>query len=359
MVKGGSSTQKSSAQVSMPVLPFEERFEERLKLLERKVDELTVENQSLKLKISSAEGKNLKLTNKVEHLTKTVEELQLRSMNKNLIFFNIAEEPNENCKHVLKNFFRTSLKMEAETIENVFSYVDIAHRLGRSTQNNTRPILVSFTAREGVNTVRSYGKNLKNTEFRISEQLPKEIRAKQAALLPKVKTMKSLQPNVKTYLKNDKLFHDGRVVDPEFTKNPLADAPNNQVSLSYAQLSHSAIVTEQRSRFQGHAIRISSLRDAKAAWDALFQDFGIASGTHLIYAYRYVDPGSGTVIAGHSDDGEWAAGSVLSGYLDSQDHRNLFVAVSRTHGGVDLGKKRYTIIEQVMKNAVTTLSSNV
>lgn len=151
---------------------------------------------------------------------------------------------------------------------------------------------------------------------------------------------------------DDKLVHDGRVRDPEYVKNPIHLQPNNRLAMPYARLTHSEIKTEKGSSFQGHSCTTKSLQEARAALDSIYQDTHSSNATHVMYAYRITDAASDVVICGHNDDGEWSAGAQLARLLDSSGKNNTIVMVTRKYGGQDLGKLRFTLIENVAKNAL-------
>lgn len=202
-------------------------------------------------------------------------------------------------------------------------------------------------------------KECKIKDYRVSDQLPRELRARRTALIPKLQEVKDdAGPNAKVSLKGDRILCDGELLDSQFKKNPIRNAPGNPVVQEYDNIIHSAPVIEQGSLFQGHADSICSLRDAQASHDALLQDFDVADGNHITYAYRLRDGSSRLMIVGHSDDGEWTAGGRLASLLQERQADNVFIAVSRKYGGKDLGRRRFVLLRQVASDALDRLGIN-
>ena len=95
-------------------------------------------------------------------------DLKSRSMRDNLLFFNIPQSQDEDCAAIVMNFCKEKLHIEnAETIR-----LDRAHRIGKRQPNKTRPIVIKFNFHQDKENVRKQAKQLKGTNFGISEQFP-------------------------------------------------------------------------------------------------------------------------------------------------------------------------------------------
>lgn len=120
----------------------------------------------------------------------------------------------------------------------------------------------------------------------------------------------------------------------------------------------SAPVTEKKSTFVARACHVDSPTQAHAyIAHLLATDKRAAKATHNIAAYRIRSPAS----AGSSgaimyqdcdDDGETAAGGRLLHLLQVMDVWDVLVVVSRWYGGVKLGPDRFSIINNVARQAV-------
>ena len=120
----------------------------------------------------------------------------------------------------------------------------------------------------------------------------------------------------------------------------------------------SAVVTEKKSTFVARACDVKSPQQAKNSLVHLLDtDKRAAKATHNITAYRIrspAAPGSTTEITYQDcdDDGETAAGGRLLHLLQVMDVWDILVVVSRWYGGVKLGPDRFSIINNVARDAV-------
>ena len=140
---------------------------------------------------------------------------------------------------------------------------------------------------------------------------------------------------------------DGHTIPGNFSKNPLVCSPGNRVVFAYDDLHHSDVITESGHKFQAHMLTINSLQKPKAALTSLHQNVDVASSEHLLYAYRLLDMPSSTVVEGHNDDRDWAAGSIVARTLADKRINNVLLAISHREGPASLGKRRLTILNDL------------
>ena len=123
------------------------------------------------------------------------------------------------------------------------------------------------------------------------------------------------------------------------------------------QWSLSAPITEKKSTFLARACTITSPVHARACISHLLAtDKRASKATHNITAYRIRIPASGSinevVYQDYDDDGETAAGERLLHLLQRMDVWGLLVVVSRWYGGIKLGPDRFSIINNIAREAV-------
>ncbi len=117
-------------------------------------------------------------------------------------------------------------------------------------------------------------------------------------------------------------------------------------------------ITEKKSTFLARACSVKSPIQVKTFIAHLLDtDKRAAKATHNINAYRIRSPASGgsmieLTYQDCDDDGESAAGGRLLHLLQVMDVWNLLVVVSRWYGGVKLGPDRFSIINNVAREAV-------
>lgn len=334
----------------------------RIENLLQRLEVVEEANSVLNLRVTSLEGQNIRSQNELSDLKSQVEDLTYRSMRFNLLFHELEEKRDENLKAAIRNFLTNNMKIPAAKMskDNKPSdiNIDIAHRLGKYQAGKNRVVVASFTTKSAVDLIKTHGKHLKGSPFRVTEQLPREMRARRIAQVPKLLELREKAPDAKTVMVRDKLLHDGKTIPTPFTKNPLDIIPGNPEVMSYQDdIKHTDTMEEKKSRFQGHCAEVTSLPHVRAAIDAMYQDGQSASATHIIYAYRIRDPASNMTVSGHSDNGEWGAASLLAGVLERQHLDNVFVAVTRKYGGEDMGQRRFTIISEMGEKAVGLLDS--
>lgn len=170
----------------------------------RDVDNLTKQIKGM----CSDEGKisttldELKKDN--ERLKEELVNVNMSSMRNNLLFYNIPENPDENCVNVVKAFCGEMLKIEqSETKIRIAE----SYRIGKPGDKN-RPILVKFQSPDVRDLVKKNSKELRETNFGISEQLPIEIQKRRREKLPLLKQLR--ERDVKAYFVRDKIFVGGR-----------------------------------------------------------------------------------------------------------------------------------------------------
>lgn len=313
---------------------------------------MKIDNYRLALRVTSLEGNNIRLQNELSDLSSQVEDITYRNMQRNLIFQEIEENKNENVKDSVYSFMKERLKLTKKLQSDVT--IDIAHRMGKFRQGQVRPIVACFTTREAVDIVKRHASNLKGTSFRISPQLPREMRARRIAQIPVMKDLRQKYPESKILLVKDTLIQDGKPLENNFRINPIKSSPDPSVTYNFkTDISHGEVLTEKNSIFQAHGIRVGSLTEVQAAKRALFQDGKVADCTHIIYSYALTDETSGMKITGHDDDGEWGAAASLSALLNQRD--GVFIAVVRKYGGVNLGQRRFAIINELGSKMIESL----
>ena len=120
----------------------------------------------------------------------------------------------------------------------------------------------------------------------------------------------------------------------------------------------SAPVTEKKSTFLARVCSVKAPQQAKACVIHLLEtDKRAAKATHNITAYRIrsaANAGSTSKITYQdcNDDGETAAGGRLLHLLQVMDVWDILVVVSRWYGGVRLGPDRFSIINNVAREAI-------
>ena len=136
--------------------------------------------------------------------------MQCRSMRDNLIVSGIPETHGENAQEVLKTFMKTKLNLPVDKVNGII--LDRTHRMGKQSATTPRPIITKFKFHQDKIDVMSKGPQLKNTNYGLSHQFPKEINDRRKILVPIMK--KARTATKRAYISVDKLY-----IDDELYKN--------------------------------------------------------------------------------------------------------------------------------------------
>lgn len=133
-------------------------------------------------------------------------DMQCRSMRDNLLFYRIPEERGEtddDCMRKVLEFIENTLE-----IENAQREIKLhrAHRMGKYDQSKIRPIVAKFAYYPDREKVRKNAGKLKNTNYGISQQFPREIMDTRKKLVPIMKAARAKGQDA--YIVVDKLYID-------------------------------------------------------------------------------------------------------------------------------------------------------
>jgi len=133
-------------------------------------------------------------------------DMEARSRRNNLLFGYIPEATNENCYQTICNFLATHLGLDQGLS------ISRVHRLGRYSRDSTRPIIAQFIDWRDTELVLSKAKLLRNTDFSINRDYPKEIAQARKKLWSDFKDLRAANPNSKVIMAYPaKVIIDGRV----------------------------------------------------------------------------------------------------------------------------------------------------
>lgn len=123
---------------------------------------------TLRAEVDAINTNTTELTHRVYDIDGRLDVIENRSRSDNLIFYNLPDtNPKETyTQHCLE---RLQLTIEPKDIER-------AHRLGRHTNNNKRPIIVKFSSFKTKESILSNGLKLKGTNFSIGEDFTHPVR---------------------------------------------------------------------------------------------------------------------------------------------------------------------------------------
>ncbi|XP_069114412.1 uncharacterized protein [Argopecten irradians] len=182
--------------------------EKSQQFLSDKFEQDNKEMKSLSMEINSIKAHLDTTLLQCKNLSKSVVDLQSRSMRDNLLFFGIQEvnesdtTVREDCIQLVRDLCRDKLN-----IDNVA--IDRAHRFGEKRGEKPRPIVAKFSSYHQREDVRKNSRKLIGSDIYISEQYPKEIQAVRQELWPICK--KARDEGKRAVIVKDKLYIDGNL----------------------------------------------------------------------------------------------------------------------------------------------------
>ena len=334
------------------------------------IKELTNESDAIKQQLYSTQGKVARLELKNQHLEEKLILYETKSMEKDLVFYNVKDSADETYIDLKDSILRIMKEDMQIPVNELYSKnnlggeirPDTITRMGKYSMGKRRPVIVTFVTKSGRNTVyaRRYTANLKQPiKVRVSENYPAITREKRKAQIQTLKTLKTSfgATSSKIVMSKDKILVNGKPRNCQaFVRNPLSEI--SPFSISYEKLEHSKIITDNKSIFQAHILPIHSKDQASAARNAIYQNPDLSTATHLIYAYKFGSIRSGdSVESGFSDDNEIEGGSLLMSLIEMENRSDVFICVSRIKNGPNIGPARFTHIktcaQELLQNGST------
>jgi len=169
--------------------------------LKQKVQEEEIVQKTLQNGISQVQEKTMNNTSEIEQLRRRINSLEAYSRRDNLLFLNIPEETEENCREKISKIIEDKLKVTDVKLSRI-------HRLGAYKEGVTRAIIARFhffPKREEVWRKRYL---LKGTSLVIKEDFPEDIHNARQSLTPVYNHIKFL--GAKARLIQDTIVIDGR-----------------------------------------------------------------------------------------------------------------------------------------------------
>ena len=190
--------------------------------LEKSLEFVQESIEALSERVAAQEKKISELEKGVNELTKNAKlekeraiKLESHSRRNNLTFYGIPEGKNENSSNTestLFSFMENNLKLKEEDIDEIS--IGRVHRLGKqnASDGKPQPIIAKFTFHKNKQFILSNACTLAGTDFRISQDFPREMVEIRRGLVNVLKEEKKRGRNAK--LIYEKLCIDGRLYKP-------------------------------------------------------------------------------------------------------------------------------------------------
>ncbi|GAA6003472.1 hypothetical protein JCM10207_000348 [Rhodosporidiobolus poonsookiae] len=128
----------------------------------------------------------------------------------------------------------------------------------------------------------------------------------------------------------------------------------------HARIQSTGTVTERKSTFQGHAVKVRTVEEATLALQHILTLKKVNKASHNILAWRLAGPpaslsgagNKGLTLEGSDCNGEAPAGKNLLELLHKLGVQDVLLVVTRWYGGVPMGPARFQVINAVGKQAL-------
>ncbi len=290
----------------------------------------------------------------IDVLKREVVDQQARSMQNNILVHDIPESRDENCAEKVKEALTKCGFTESYSVERI-------HRLGSIDKNASRPrpIIARLQSYRQTESVLKFGR-AKRGDIKITPQFPAELRSRRRELNDIAEDMRKKDRNVKTKIAGDTLYVNGeRQVDrlPRPSTQELlcaSEAENLEAKdPSIWQATHSKTV--DGSTFTVRAVSVSSIRECRAMYKTLLMNPKNASAAHNTAAFHLYKPNGAISDTGYTDDGEHGIGRLVRDAIIESNGKNVAVFVTRHYGGRHIGSKRFTVVKDLVKQAVASV----
>ena len=325
------------------------------------IQRLSIENQQLKRNVTRLEGLTTKMQDQIDIIHKRLLNSEQAITSKNVVMSNVDEvksKAKEDCEQTVKTIMISEMKIPQDRIYTCGNItgdikIDSAYRLGKRSRFS-RPLVVKFCDTRSKKIFFSYVQNLKGTKINISDDLPSEMRERRISQIPVMKDLKLKSGrDVKISMIKDQLIVDGKVRDPQFSRNKLkyGQCLTQLKPVNEDQYSMCKSTPDGKNSFTAFACEISSQDEACRSHESLFQLAEVAKATHRVYAYA-LEGERGSKNYGHDDDAEFGASTKILQKLNSKGIVNYYVCITRSYGG-KMGKARFDTYEELATQALS------
>ena len=238
--------------------------------------------------------------------------------------------------------------------------IEVVHRIGPKPDNkntNKRQLVAKISRRDYVDKILASTKNdgpFDKDAIRITRQVPTQDRHATAKLYHIADIIKKKAPRAEVNVEGQAIYVNGNrrkpPLNPPTLEETLTTEPNTVDTLNNIKFYFSDCIAEKNSTFIAVSTPIVSIQDARRAYLAISRVPGIASASHLITAYI-----SKQGDFDYIDDGDHGLGRFTFGILEEKELDGIMIFLSRDYGGIHLGKRRYTIINTIVKQAIGKL----
>jgi hypothetical protein len=234
--------------------------------------------------------------------------------------------------------------------------IERAHRMGPKRDKGSRIIVARLSRQDDVDYILEKTRPPKGTVFnklaiRVTPQLPNDLRHARAKMHYLADEFRSANNRVKIKVYEDKFTVDGttrrdKVTPP--TTGQILEIDQAEMS----QLRDYKFICSDEKMVKGSSFRIyihpaRSIEDVRTAYKAILAIPEAAKCTHVISAYNLQGTGKG-----YQDDGDFGFGQQMLRTMIDKGQDGYVFFLTRQYGGTHLGRKRFQIVHELIKQAI-------
>ena len=272
-----------------------------------------------------------------------------------ILIFGIIEKDKENCKEVVKNFFKNTMGIQTE-IEVV-----AASRRGKASQ---RPMWIQL-ANAGVkgliysNVTKLKGKKNENERgYRIQDNLPEtmaEPKQRQRQIVVENRKLADGQQQTMSFKKGQLYINNDvykKKVQVPNAKSMLKMDTQELTETKDLQVTGGHTESEGGSKFVSYVCKVGNLQEVRKAY--LHMRRLHSEAHHVTMAYRLTSIDK-AYDEDYLDDREFNAGRKILQKLIDQKIESVAVFVIRYYGGKHIGTKRFEIHQRLVDKCLLDL----
>ena len=335
--------------------------------LSDKLGQVVDKNEEISDQIDSLEDRMCILENKLKRsetlnrrLSDQVTDLQTRSMKENIIFSfdkdsdfgrSLGKEADgENCSDIVRQFL--CRVMGVSNVDTL--YITVAHRIGTKNPNYPRSIIAKFPIAKEIELVMRHANRLRDTNHRISKQIPASVRERTQFAWSDFKDKKK-NPANNARLDNGKMYVKGRL-QQQYLPPVLPAISTDDEDIPTFNIAASNPITEKGSTFTGYAAEVKSMDDVSVVLDQTLMIDGAADANHRIYAYS-INQGR-TIVENFDSDGDHGIGlELLRKMQEGSVSNKIWITTRKCHSDFShIGNKRFDHAKAVCAEASAALT---
>lgn len=289
----------------------------------------------------------------ISTLQAKVTDLTARSMQDNVLLHNVPENPDENIQDVFNELLsKIGLNPASVNVEKI-------HRIGAKLSSRPRLIVTKLSSHKMKESILQAAKDKlpkgRDKVF-ITPQTPTESLEIRKNLYNVADHIKERDPFSKCIVKAGRLFVNNTPYQPALptptTKEVLSMSRRDTEDLTNnIQVFAGKPVIRKGNRFQGFAVPIKNMDDARNAYRTIMLYPDNQAANHVVACASLYSPFSGKLDQHWEDNYEWGAGKALAASLVQRSVKNIAIFVAR-HYACNLSGERFDAIKDAANNAI-------